>query len=120
MIEYVRQPGLDGGNIWVKQLMIWVGVLVALALLVTMVDGRSAATPGKNLSYSAFLNQVKEGGVAKVELAGTAANGTKKDASPFRTTLPTIPDPQQMPALPAANVDVIDKPEESPTIWQYI
>src|SRR3569623_3132754 len=121
MNENDRQPGPDGGgNNWVKHLMIWVGVLVALALLVTMVDGRSAATPGKNLSYSAFLNQVKEGGVAKVEIAGTAANGTMKDASTFRTTLPTIPDPQLMPALTAANVDVINKPEESPSIWQYI
>src|SRR3569623_2000716 len=121
MNENDRQPGPDGGgNNWVKHLMIWVGVLVALALLVTMVDGRSAAAPGKNLSYSAFLNQVKEGGVAKVEIAGTAANGTMKDASTFRTTLPTIPDPQLMPALHAANVDVINKPEESPSIWQYI
>ncbi|HEX4694271.1 ATP-dependent zinc metalloprotease FtsH [Sphingomonas sp.] len=124
MNENDRQPGPDGGgNNWVKHLMIWVGVLVALALLVTMVDGRSAAAPGKGLSYSAFLNQVKEGKVAKVEIAGTVVNGTFQDGSTFRANLPATPatpDPQLYPALSAANVDVIAKPDEGPSIWQYI
>jgi cell division protease FtsH len=121
MNENDKQPGPDGGgNNWMKNLVIWVGILVALALLVTLIDGRSAAAPGKNLSYSAFLTQVKEGKVAKVEIAGTVVNGTMQDASTFRTQLTAVPDPQLVPTLTAANVDVIAKPEETASIWQYL
>ena len=77
MNENDKQPGPDGGgNNWMKNLVIWVGILVAMALIVTVLGGHGGAAPGKNLSYSAFLNQVKEGKVAKVEIAGTVVNGT--------------------------------------------
>jgi len=115
-----KQPGGDGGNNWMKNLVIWVGILVALALVVSLIGERGAAAPGKSLSYSAFLNQVKQGTVTKVEIAGTVVNGTMKDNSTFRTNLPAIPDQQLYPALTAANVDVVAKPEESPSIWQYL
>ena len=97
-----KQPGPDGGgNNWMKNLVIWVGILVALALVVSLVGERSGAAPGKSLSYSAFLTQVKEGSVAKVEIAGTVVNGTLKDNSTFRTNLPAVPDPQLIPTLTA-------------------
>ncbi|QDZ06140.1 ATP-dependent metallopeptidase FtsH/Yme1/Tma family protein [Sphingomonas panacisoli] len=113
-----KQP--DGGNNWMKNLVIWVGILVALALVVSLIGERTTASPGKSLSYSAFLNQVKQGTVAKVEIAGTVVSGTMKDNSTFRSNLPAVVDPQLMPALTAANVDVVAKPEESPSIWQYL
>ena len=120
MNENDKQSGGDGGNNWMKNLVIWVGILVALALVVSLIGERGAAAPGKSLSYSAFLNQVKQGTVAKVEIAGTVVNGTMKDNSTFRTNLPAMSDPQLMPALTAANVDVVAKPEEQASIWQYL
>ena len=38
-----KQPGGDSGgpNPWMKSLLIWVGILVALALFVTLIDNRS-------------------------------------------------------------------------------
>jgi len=110
----------DGGNNWMKNLVIWVGILVALALVVSLIGERNAAAPGKSLSYSAFLNQVKQGTVSKVEIAGTVVTGTMKDNSTFRTNLPAISDPQLVPSLTAANVDVVAKPEEQASIWQYL
>ena len=37
-------PENNGGNPWMKSLLIWVGILLALALFVTMFDGRTAAS----------------------------------------------------------------------------
>ncbi|MEO5938038.1 MAG: ATP-dependent zinc metalloprotease FtsH [Sphingomonas sp.] len=115
-----KQSGGDGGNNWMKNLVIWVGILVALALVVSLIGERGAAAPGKSLSYSAFLNQVKQGTVSKVEIAGTVVSGTMKDKTTFRTNLPAMSDPQMMPALTAANVDVVAKPEEQASLWQYL
>ncbi|MDB5680384.1 MAG: cell division protein FtsH [Sphingomonas bacterium] len=120
MNENDKQSGGDGGNYWMKNLVIWVGILVALALVVSLIGERGAAAPGTSLSYSAFLNQVKQGTVAKVEIAGTVVSGTKKDNTTFRTNLPAMSDPQLMPALTAANVDVVAKPEEQASLWQYL
>ncbi|MBN8808985.1 MAG: ATP-dependent zinc metalloprotease FtsH [Sphingomonas sp.] len=115
------KPGPDAnGNNWVKSLVIWLGILVALALLVTLVNEKGGQTTGKTLSYTSFLNQVQAGGINRVEIAGTVATGTLKDGSTFRTNLPTVADPQMYPQLKAGNVDVVVKPEESPSIWQYL
>ena len=38
--------GGGNGNPWMKSLLIWVGILLALAVFVTMFDGRTAATSG--------------------------------------------------------------------------
>jgi cell division protease FtsH len=120
MNENDKQPGPEGGNNWMKSLVIWVGILVALALLVSLIDGRTIAAPGKLLSYSGFLNQVKDGAVTKVEIAGTTANGTLKDGTSFRTNLPATPDPQLYPQLTAGGVDIVAKPEEQASIWTVI
>ena len=120
MNENDKQPGGDGGNNWMKNLVIWVGILVALALVVSLIGERGSAATGKSLSYSAFLNQVKQGSITKVEIAGTVVSGTMKDNTTFRTNLPAMSDPQLMPALTAANVDVVAKPEEQASLWQYL
>ena len=51
--------GSGGGNPWMKSLLIWVGVLVGLALFVTLVDGRTTtAAAGNTIAYSTFLDRV--------------------------------------------------------------
>jgi cell division protease FtsH len=37
MNENDKQSGGDGGNNWMKNLVIWVGILVALALVVSLI-----------------------------------------------------------------------------------
>ena len=41
----------EGPNPWMKSLLIWVGILVALALFVTMIDTRTATTGGNQIAY---------------------------------------------------------------------
>jgi cell division protease FtsH len=115
-----KQPGQDGGgNNWARNLLLWVGIAVALAVLVAML-GNNAATPaGQQLSYSGFVAKVKDGSVKKVEIAGTAINGTLKDNTTFRTNA-GVPDPNLVQRLIDNNVEVVAKPEETPSIWQYL
>src|SRR3546814_7862595 len=83
-----KQQGPDndgGGNPWMKSLMIWVGILVALALVVSLLDGRTAQPSGNTIAYSQFLDKVEEGTVKEVNVAGEVITGTLKDDSAFRT-----------------------------------
>jgi cell division protease FtsH len=115
-----KQPGQDGGgNNWARNLLLWVGIAVALAVLVAMLGDRSTTPAGQQLSYSGFVAKVKDGSVKKVEIAGTAIKGTMKDNSTF-TTNAGVPDPQLVQRLIDNNVEVVAKPEETPSIWQYL
>ncbi|HEX7848363.1 MAG TPA: ATP-dependent metallopeptidase FtsH/Yme1/Tma family protein, partial [Sphingomonas sp.] len=115
-----KQPGPDGGgNNWARNLLLWVGIAVALAVLVAMLGDRATTPAGQQLSYSGFVAKVKDGSVKKVEIAGTAITGTLKDNSTFRTNA-GVSDPQLVQRLIDNNVEVVAKPEETPSIWQYL
>ena len=115
-----KQPGQDGGgNNWARNLLLWVGIAVALAVLVAMLGDRATTPAGQQLSYSGFVAKVKDGSVKKVEIAGTAINGTLKDNTTFRTNA-GVPDPQLVQRLIDNNVEVVAKPEDTPSIWQYL
>jgi cell division protease FtsH len=115
-----KQPGQDGGgNNWARSLLLWVGIAVALAVLVAMLGERASTPAGQQLSYSGFVAKVKDGSVKKVEIAGTAIKGTMKDNTTF-TTNAGVPDPQLVQRLIDNNVEVVAKPEETPSIWQYL
>ncbi|MBL7466318.1 hypothetical protein INQ08_24160, partial [Escherichia coli] len=57
MSDNDKQQGPDNGgsNPWMKSLLIWVGILAALALFVTIFDNRNAAAPGDAMAYSDFM-----------------------------------------------------------------
>ena len=83
------------GNPWIKNLLVWGGVFLALALVASMFNARSevAAT---QISYSDFKNKVQAGQVEKVEVGEKQIAGKTKDGKQFTTTpLPndtTLPD----------------------------
>ena len=54
-------PDAGGPNPWMKHLLIWVGILVAGALFVTMLDGRAQTAGVNTIPYSAFLDKVEAG-----------------------------------------------------------
>jgi cell division protease FtsH len=110
----------NGGTPWMKNLLIWVGVLAALALFVTMFDGRSTQSTGSAIAYSQFLDKVAAGEVKEVSLSvgpgpltGTFSNDTK-----FRTSNPG--DPQLVQKLREKNVTINARAEDTPSIWQYL
>ena len=105
-------------NPWMKSLLIWVGILVSLALFVTMFDGRTRIANAEGIAYSEFLQRVDEGSVKKVEIAGDVVSGTLTDDKAFRTYAPN--DPMLIERLKEKNVNFSAKPEEQPSIWMVI
>ncbi|WBY06615.1 ATP-dependent zinc metalloprotease FtsH [Sphingomonas sp. 7/4-4] len=116
-------PENGGGNPWMKSLLIWVGILAALALFVTMFDRPGAQTAGDAMSYSAFLDKVQAGEVKSVNIAAGSAgtsmvSGTLSSDAKFRTNAPN--DPQLISTLREKGVAINARPEEQPSIWFYI
>ena len=113
-----KQP--DGnGNPWMKSLMVWVAILVAIALFVTLIEGGAqTAAQSSAISYSNFLGKVQEGSVKEVNIAGNVVTGTLSNGDKFRTYTPA--DPALTDRLLAKNVAINARPEEGPSIWQYI
>jgi len=107
-----KQPN---GNPWMKSLLIWVGILAALAVFVTLFDGRTNTPAGDGLAYSEFVAKVDEGSVKDVRIAGAVVSGTLSNGEKFRTYNPN--DPQLVDRLTKANVKFSAQPEESASIW---
>jgi len=117
-----KQPGGDGNgagpNPWMKSLLIWVGILLALAVVVTMFDGRTTATAGNALPYSTFLDKVEEGTVKDVNVSRDLISGTLSSGDKFRTY--PVQDSGLIDKLRKAGVQVAGKPEEGPSIWMVL
>src|ERR1700761_6870339 len=121
MNDQDKPQGPDGGgpNPWVKHLLIWVGILVAGALFVTMLDGRAQSAGVTSISYSTFLDKVEGGNVQDVNVAGAVITGTMKDATKFRTNA-LLPDPTLVDKLRKNSVTITAKPEDAMPTWQYL
>ena len=116
-----KQPGNNGdgnGNPWMKSLVIWVGILAALALFVTLFDSKSTPAAANAIPYSAFLDKVEQGQVQSVNIAGEAITGQNKNGGTFATRAPQ--DPQLVQRLRDAQVSITAKAEEGPSVWQYV
>jgi len=118
-----RGSGGDGGpggtNPWMKSLLIWVGILLALAMFVTVFDGRSSTTAqGNTIAYSAFLDKVDEGTVKDVAVSRDVISGTLSSGEKFRTF--PIQDPTLVQKLREKGVTIAAKPEEGPSMWQLL
>jgi len=86
-----RDPGREpGGNPWVKSLMVWGGIFLALLLVVSMFGG-GAAPQGTQIPYSDFRSKVAEGTVKEVQIAPNLISGTLKSNEAF-TTVPVAND----------------------------
>ncbi len=77
-------------NPWIKSLMVWGGIFMALLLVVTMF-GNQGAAPGQELPYSQFRNKVAEGSVKSVSIAPDKITGTLENGEAF-TTIPVADD----------------------------
>ncbi len=84
------------GSPWMKNLMIWGGIALVLALLISVFNPRTDAA-ATQISYSDFRAKVQAGQVASVQVGETKILGKYKDDKPF-TTVP-IPNDTTLQAL---------------------
>ena len=92
-----EQPG---GNPWLKTLLIWGGIFMALLLVVSMFNPRADLGAGQ-MSYSEFRTKVAEGTVEQVQVGKNRIVGKLKNGEAF-TTVPIAGD-DSLPELLQTN-----------------
>ncbi|MEM7780777.1 MAG: ATP-dependent zinc metalloprotease FtsH [Pseudomonadota bacterium] len=112
-----QQPP-EGQNPWVKQLMIWGGIFMALLLVVSMINN-SGTTTGAQIAYSDFKEQVETGSIKSVEISDELIVGTYTNNGTF-TTVPVSGDRELMPLLEENNVEFTGKQQEQQSMLLFV
>ncbi|MEY2927738.1 MAG: hypothetical protein RL367_2215 [Pseudomonadota bacterium] len=104
-----------GPNPWMRSLMIWAGVLLALAIIVSAFEGRTRDPKTEAIPYSDFLRQVDEGTVKEITESGDIITGTTTNGDKFKTY--AVNDPSLIERLNKNHVSFGAKPQEGPSLW---
>ncbi|GMN01992.1 ATP-dependent zinc metalloprotease FtsH [Erythrobacter sp. MTPC3] len=113
-----QQQPPEGQNPWIKQLMIWGGIFLALLLVVSLFNN-AGQNPGTEIQYSEFRAQVANGDVEEVALGSDLITGTLKNGQAFQT-IPVPSDTQITQLLQENDVKFSGKPREEPNLLLYI
>jgi len=106
------------GNPWLKSLLVWGGIFMALLLVVSMFGARGD-TGGTPIPYSDFRTKVTEGSVSEVQVGTERITGRYKSGDSFSTV--PIPNDTTLPQLLQANgVRYAGKAQEEPNVLLYI
>jgi cell division protease FtsH len=103
-------------NNTLKSIAIWVAIALILMTIFNQFSGSSKSDT--SLVYSQFMEQVKDGKIAKVEIDNHKIKGTTSEGKKFNTYAPT--DPWLVSDLLKNNVIVEAKPEEQQSILMSI
>ncbi len=105
-------------NPWLRSLVIWAGILMALAVIVSLIDGQSSGSQAGTIAYSEFLKKVDEGSVRDVMMSGDVIAGTTTNGAKFKTY--AVPDATLTERLARSNVKFAGRPEEGPSFWMVL
>ena len=103
-------------NNLVKTVAIWLVIAIVLMTVFNQVGGQKAAQ--KPMEYSQFIDEVKQGHVAKVMIEGRAVRGVKQSGEKFTTYAPS--DIWMVSDLLKAGVIVEAKAEDEPSLLMNI
>ncbi|WP_129793442.1 ATP-dependent zinc metalloprotease FtsH [Sphingosinicella sp. CPCC 101087] len=121
MADENRTPNGDkdpSGNNWMKSLLIWAAIILALVLFVQMMGGSSTAARD-SIPYSDFLNRVEEGSVRQVVIGKEVISGRTTNNETFRTNAPPQ-DTQLVERLREKGVAFEAQPEAQTSLWTYL
>jgi len=105
-------------NPWIRSLLVWGGIFLALLLVVSMIGARSD-TGGTAIAYSDFRAKVVEGSVGDVAVGTEKITGHFKNGESFSTV--PIPNDISLPQLLQDNrVKYAGKSAEEPNLLLYI
>jgi cell division protease FtsH len=110
-----REP--SGGGSWIKNLLIWAGVILALLLVVQTMSG-GASTSRDAIAYSDFLTKVDGGQVQSVSIGKDSITGRLSDNTTFRTNV--VPDPSLPQHLREKGVRFDGAPEATTSLWMLL
>ncbi|WP_299194572.1 ATP-dependent zinc metalloprotease FtsH [uncultured Erythrobacter sp.] len=106
-------------NPWVKQLMIWGGIFLALLLVVSMFNG-NAQPQGERINYSEFRDRVEAGEVKTVLIGDELITGTLTDGDKPFSTVPVSSDLQITSLLAENEVEFTGQPRETQSLWLIV
>ncbi|MEH6757891.1 MAG: ATP-dependent zinc metalloprotease FtsH [Parasphingorhabdus sp.] len=106
-------------NPWMKSMLIWAGVIVALLLTVSIFGAGTDTDANSAISYSSFRAKIAEGSVKTVAIAPDRITGQLTNGDKFSTT-PVGNDPTLVKLLDEKGVEYSGQAEETPSIWQYL
>jgi cell division protease FtsH len=102
----------------VKNLVLWIVIAVVLLSVFHSFGDRNPT--GQSLIYSDFLTQVKQGQVREVVIEGQNINGTLISGASFSTYSPETNNSALIGDLERANVSVMGKPPEAPSLLGHM
>ena len=108
----------QGGNPWMKSLAIWLGILLAIVLFVSMFEGGTRANGGESIAYSEFLQRVDDGSVKEADIGNGVIVGKYSNGAAFKTYAPN--DPMLVQRLSSKGVTFRARPEDQPSLWTYL
>ena len=97
-------------------MVIW--LVIALVLMTVFNQFSTRQSTQAPMEYSQFIDEVKQGRIAKVTIEGRTLKGTKADGRRFITYSPS--DPWMVSDLLKAGVVIDAKPEEEPSLLMNI
>jgi cell division protease FtsH len=103
-------------NNLVKNVAIWLVIALVLMTVFNQFSARQAAQ--KAMEYSQFIEEVKQGRIAKVTIEGRVLKGVKTTGERFTTYSPS--DPWLVSDLLKNGVIIEAKPEEEPSLLMNI
>ncbi len=103
-------------NNLIKNMVIW--LVIALVLMTVFNQFSTRQTTQTQMEYSQFIDELKQGRIAKVTIEGRTLKGTKADGRHFTTYTPS--DPWMVSDLLKAGVVIDAKPEEEPSLLMNI
>ena len=105
-------------NPWMKSLAIWMGILLALVVFVSVFEGSSRTAAGDQIAYSEFLARVDEGTVREADIGEGVISGKYANGTAFVTNAPA--DPGLIQRLTSKNVTFRAKPAEQTSFWMIM
>jgi cell division protease FtsH len=105
------------GNPWLKSLLVWGGIFLALLMVVSMFGAQTES--GTAIRYSEFRDSVAEGRVADVQIAEDKIQGTFKNGDSF-STIPVPGDTGLTELLQQNSVKYAGRAPEEPNLLLYI
>ncbi|MDT9012590.1 MAG: hypothetical protein RL671_575 [Pseudomonadota bacterium] len=106
------------GNPWIKTMLVWGGIFLALLLVVTMLGSRGDSA-GPAIGYSDFRGRVSEGSIESVQISEAKIVGKFKNGGTF-STVPVPNDPTLQPLLQENGVKYEGKAAEEGNLLVYI
>jgi len=103
-------------NNLVKNVAIWLVIALVLMTVFNQFSARQQQT--SSMEYSQFIDEVKQGNVAKVTIEGRVLKGVRSDGRKFTTYSPS--DPWLVSDLLKAGVIIEAKPDEEPSLLMNI